>query len=532
MDALHGSDEFHTTPATHFSSSLSSFGLSRGSPHDDSSTGAALVQYPLYGSRRTPHTSYGISHGALTPSSKLVPLEARRTSLLGQPILPDVRASSQSLIREDAHTDFEIRDRGAGDDTDDEMSVSSPPRSTSATPCDIVPSPAADSLSMFARRSHGEVPHVLRNGTTSPLAVARLLRRERQSSPPFLQRRLFQTTGVKPSGEGIHSDANLSAIHLPEQMTEDCDDIAAGADGDRPESTWDAFSPGIVRRPVSRKPNLLPKSKSHLRVLSELHAEASSADLADVVSEAALHRLTVSGSRIPAPIQSSAVMSPSQQKATKARVSNRFPESIADEDIGDRMASDESSSEDVDAAEAGSDWGSTSHAGCGSDDEDEKRSSLWRTFRNGNVMPTAIPLAATRSPGSDRSRAEPDTTSLQHRSAKRKLGDDRFEPYATVFNKRRAISPAAMSPVATLASPLLSQTHAHISTPPPAPFTSLPMAIAPPALHSLSRSRAGSPAASSLSSSAGRAAMTFAALARDREIGDEAGDGLRNMSLG
>lgn len=161
---------------------------------------------------------------------------------------------------------------------------------------------------------------------------------------------------------------------------------------------------------------LKPKSKSHLRVLSQLQSETGPADLAEVMSEAALHRLTVASS-VP-PVRStpststnptSACALPSDGRlARSAPLGNRFPEQINDDEM-DRVPSPASSAEDgEEIGEAGSDWGGMSLGGYGTEDEDERRSAIWTGIRgSGSIsIPPPNNLSTGRSPGSERGRME------------------------------------------------------------------------------------------------------------------------------
>lgn len=163
---------------------------------------------------------------------------------------------------------------------------------------------------------------------------------------------------------------------------------------------------------------LQPKSKSHLRVLSQLQSESGPADLAEVMSEAALHRLSVASSVPPVrSTQSSATASlacplpPEGRLAKSAPLGNRFPEQANDDEM-DRVASPASSGEDGDdVGEAGSDWGGMSVGGYGTEDEDERRSAIWTGIRGsgsatGMTIPPPNSQSTGRSPGSERGKME------------------------------------------------------------------------------------------------------------------------------
>lgn len=324
--------------------------------------------------------------------------------------------------------------------------------------------------------------------------------------------------------------------------------------------------------------------------MSQLRNEDCPLDQLEINSEATLHRLSTSGAGLihrtsisgpvpPSPFQ------PGNNTSHSRPTPNRFPEQDEEELANN---SDISTGDELeiggleDIGEMGSDWGGIS-VGYGTEDEEEtarKASSVW-TIRGGGGGSAGLNVGAlgfgSRSPGSERGRAELEmqmqahnnspSTSIWHpavRPGKRKNADDRFEPYAQAF-KRRAVSPA--NSLGPLGSPVLSFTpSSSFPTPPPLSLQqqtssslSLPIQIPSPTFgshsffstlnygsNSTSRSRAGSPVPSSLSSSAGRSSymgngggggisMIFSGRAEREDAeknGKETGDTLGRMTLG
>ncbi|GAA6057889.1 hypothetical protein JCM3770_001820 [Rhodotorula araucariae] len=453
----------------------------------------------------------------------------------------------------------------------------------------------------------------------SPVTVARALQHGQKTPPPFLQRRLFKDdpgSGSAPeevvSGSGRSSRSGSSsdigipgvagktrAMRIAAMTTTAADDdeeieelsmVLSRSASAGPE---DAFE-RVVRRPVSRKPNLLPKPKSHLRILSELRSESSGDQ--EIVSEATLHRLSRAGASAVPSLRSSCPPSfdarPSATSASAPAAStssfparssqhprptpNRFPEQAAeDEDLLSHRtgggSSSSSNDDGDDVLEGGSDWGAMSVGGYATEEDEERRSNVvWNGIRSGpggNAVTVATLSGTGRSPHGDRRGMELETpfaapqtpsATLATRPGKRKMNDDRFEPYAHQAFKRRAVSPAASLSL----SPGFANPPTHHSsssstssrpTPPPLPMSSLgqsstadtqPVAIPSPSnsggahYHFFSsvsgagvgggggsgaagmRSRAGSPAAaSSLSSSTGRGFAAFAVSERHRPAG-------------
>ncbi|BGP56985.1 hypothetical protein JCM8202v2_004621 [Rhodotorula sphaerocarpa] len=468
----------------------------------------------------------------------------------------------------------------------------------------------------------------------SPVTIARALQVGQKTPPPFLARRLFKdgdasmqeesnsasgrssrsgsssdttapsaiSAGAGSTGTssgGVHAPrprmtratTTMATTHTPDE-DEEIEELSAVLSRSASAGPEDPFE-RVVRRPVSRKPNLLPKTKSHLRVLTELKTE-SSGDQAEIASEATLFRLsragavTVPGMRSSCPGSSALDPSrthahaPSSGHASTAGTRslpgsgsrpppNRFPEQIEEDDIlSSHRAQSSSSSNDGEmdeVAEAGSDWGAMSIGGYGTEEEEERRSNIvWNGIRGGpggSAVTVATPTGSTRSPNGSASRgmetdipfAAPQTPSVSAgtRRSKRKLNDDRFEPYAHQAFKRRAVSPAASLSLSPGFGP--STTHSATSTssssrptpPPPLGNSSLststlpatssqPVAIPSPpseiSHHQFfstvsgagTRSVANSPSAtaSSLSSSTGgglgRGFMSFALSDRHRPI--------------
>ncbi|KDE04331.1 hypothetical protein MVLG_05211 [Microbotryum lychnidis-dioicae p1A1 Lamole] len=479
----------------------------------------------------------------------------------------------------------------------------------------------APTESPHGRSRTPSLPSSVKHIPPSPAAIAKALsgQTEQKTPPPFLQRRLFGEDlnqmviegSRRSSSDGEASMAGVTnEMKLPTGPSNELNlmfrphDSRSGSGSGEEGNTARA---GVVRRAVSRKPNLLPKSKSHLRVLSEFRSESGPANLAEVLSEAALHRLSrsgaspITGSRSSiSSLNASSFPLPSTESATSTGLANRFPEQI--DDVDGAPSPPSSDGDDLALDEAGSDWGGTMSLGGyeteGEELEQRAKANLWTGFRNGN---SSNPVTSThsassgsnnggglggaalvtthsgRSPGSggmgEKKSMEmeaPQTPNWQSsaRLGKRKLNDDRFEPYAIAF-KRRAVSPAASSLSPSVASPLLSFTssttgllgstsssHISTSTPPAlasssATFSagSLPISIPSPTLGPThmsyfgTRSRAASPVPSSLSSSAGRGTGTGTAAGgflsfvgrlerEERNGGEKMGDEISRMSLG
>ncbi|GAA5947849.1 hypothetical protein JCM3775_003280 [Rhodotorula graminis] len=403
----------------------------------------------------------------------------------------------------------------------------------------------------------------------SPVTLARALQHGAKTPPPFLQRRLFKEDGThhhgggggvdetasgsgRSSRSGSSSDVGMSGVGgktramriaamtsalPPGDDDDEIDELSAVLSRSASAGPEDQFE-RVVRRPVSRKPNLLPKPKSHLRILSELRSESSGDQ--EIVSEATLHRLSRAGaSAVPpgrtgpapfdaraAPTSSSAPAASSTHPASFASraaqqqharpTPNRFPEQAGTEDedlLSHRMGGGSSSSSNDEAGdeaiEVGSDWGGAmSVGGYGTEDDEERRSNVvWNGIRSGpggNAVTVATPLSAgsmARSPHGDRRLLDyenpfaapqtPSTTFAASRPGKRKMGnDDRFEPYAHQAFKRRAVSPAAslsLSPGFAAAAASHASSSASTSSrptpPPPLPLSALgtqPVAIPSP----------------------------------------------------
>ncbi|GAA5973440.1 hypothetical protein JCM11641_006461 [Rhodosporidiobolus odoratus] len=480
------------------------------------------------------------------------------------------------------------------------------------------------------------------NVPPSPVTLARALQfgAGQKTPPPFLQRRLFKdareeemengrgrgsrsrsgssTSSVAPSsnakgngkgkGKGkatqpqqIAASALASAL-LDDAEGEDHEDyeieelsqtlrrsIRHGSGSGTGEDPNGGGGERVVRRPVSRKPNLLPKPKSHLRILTALQAESLPADSAEIASEATLHRLSRAGASCPSSLSGSASTSTSagleasfasssnsatilpsligagstEPLATAAFGSpfglpgagaslvagsaaigvgaggggfgggsrrppppNRFPEHAAergeDEDsdllLLHREVSSSGSSDGGGGGIAptggiggeGSDWGYMSDDERDREREERRNEVVWNGIRGrgrrGEVQIAFGGVAGHgvvgRSPrperlaggggaggggGMDVEFAMPQTPSSHvstqgGRPGKRKIHDDRFEPYANQAFKRRAVSPAAslsLSPgfhapqPPSAPSPCYSTYRSKNPTPPPIPPSSL-----------------------------------------------------------
>ncbi|GAA5879308.1 hypothetical protein JCM8547_000659 [Rhodosporidiobolus lusitaniae] len=465
--------------------------------------------------------------------------------------------------------------------------------------------PFSSSSAMTAAFPPGLFP--MPNIPPSPVTVARALQAGQKTPPPFLQRRLFKEA---PGGNGMEEDSasgrssrSGSSADLPNRGGmggKSTSSALASALLDEDEEIEEltltlsrsaSAGPGglegegggnVVRRPVSRKPNLLPKTKSHRRILDELRSETLPGDRTEIASEATLHRLSRAGAAAPRPppgslrsscppsmdtrpatasfsSSSSAVLPVGASAATFAAGAggsggaggnggrakpppNRFPEHAGedeDADLLDRDGMSSGSSNDGDQGSAaissavsvgggevgemaGSDWGGSvlGEGEMGEEERERKRGVMvWNGIRGGpgggsSVIMTGGTVSTSggvgRSPGGGERRmggggmevefATPQTPSFAARPGKRKINDDRFEPYAHQAFKRRAVSPAAslsLSPgyhssssAATAGPPSSSCTTGgigsffkHPTPPPPFPPSSLSLSISTATSH-------------------------------------------------
>ncbi|PWN51735.1 hypothetical protein IE53DRAFT_38774 [Violaceomyces palustris] len=261
---------------------------------------------------------------------------------------------------------------------------------------------------------------------------------------------------------------------------------ASGSGGNTPGS---AGRTGVVRRAVNRRGNLFPKDKGVLRVAASLQDEKRPED-SEIASEAKLQRRI--GEEFPMP------RTPRLNRASSPFLGGLFPspaqrwdddddESGLLEGVGFGQGADEiypSSEEDErDGTFQNSESGG---AGVDSDGETEmadgttasftgsvpisnnKRTNLWMGFRetkpHTRASPGADKLLRSRTPAGSLSgpghsfpmdiETSPHTTMISPgpwgRNAKRKMGDERYEPYATSAYKRRAVSPMTLFPSSTL----------------------------------------------------------------------------------
>ncbi|GAA5938818.1 uncharacterized protein JCM15063_004878 [Sporobolomyces koalae] len=316
-------------------------------------------------------------------------------------------------------------------------------------------------------------PTLFGNVPPSPITVARALQAGQKTPPAMFQRRLFKDDQHMVDGDGSNSEARSSrsgsssdvgAGSTPHfstrdkgkrratlsEMIQDEDNeieelsmgLSRSTSGSAQENEFD--SSRVVRRPVSRKPNLLPKPKSHLRVLSDLKSEsAPGGDLAaEIASEATLHRLSRSGASTVPPLRPASLSGGSNSHhhhhhfshndpttaysslpaggagaggagilSTSRPTPNRFPETIEDDDalLGSTISEPSSSDEDRDLddnlgdpdnggavltdLEIGSDWGGASTNGgyeTGPEDgpgnaleEARKMQIVWNGIRSG-----------------------------------------------------------------------------------------------------------------------------------------------------
>lgn len=258
----------------------------------------------------------------------------------------------------------------------------------------------------------------------SPVAVARAA--VQRTPPPFLQRRLFNGDEDVSSTSSSSSGRGMKITDPEEDFEIALDDVAGEVEIDSIGLGLSSTNERVVRRPVSRRPNLLPKPKSHLRVLSQLRAEDGPADSLEIASEATLHRLSRScASTVPVirpttgtPINpnSSGEVRPGSSSGGLSHskpTPNRFPEQAEDEE--EKREESEGSGEGE--AEDGSEFGGMS-MGYTTEDEDEQRKSvMWTGIRggsnggNGNFGLAAGPSSVRGSPGSERGKMEMDYNS-------------------------------------------------------------------------------------------------------------------------
>ena len=199
---------------------------------------------------------------------------------------------------------------------------------------------------------------------------------------------------------------------------------------------------------IVRRCCLKPKSKSHLRVLSELRSESAPADLsAEIASEATLHRLSRSGASTVPPLRPSSLPGGSSThphshhfdssgsslpsashnllNSAMRPTPNRFPEQAEEDDpllisqISENSSSDEDNVDQDDAGvtadlELGSDWGGASTNGGYETGPDEsgtnamnteeatrKMQMVWNGIRSGGGSKTSMNAAnMAKSPGS------------------------------------------------------------------------------------------------------------------------------------
>ncbi|GAA5840402.1 hypothetical protein JCM9279_007316 [Rhodotorula babjevae] len=560
----------------------------------------------------------------------------RRMSTLGQDV-PMTMTWDGDGDGGQQHHHLHHSHRGGGTATpngDDMMSMS-PAQGDS----DLVPPPHSTSMFRSTRSRSGSASSAMLLGGAnppssssqlfpltaippSPVTLARALQHGAKTPPPFLQRRLFKDDGPgggggamgvdetasgsgRSSRSGSSSDVGMSGVGgktramriatrtsalPPGDDDDEIDELSAVLSRSASAGPEDPFE-RVVRRPVSRKPNLLPKPKSHLRILSELRSESSGDQ--EIVSEATLHRLSRAGaSAVPpgrtgppstfdaraAPTSSSAPAASSTHPTSFASraaqqqharpTPNRFPEQAGTEDedlLSHRMGGGSSSSSNDEAGdeaiEVGSDWGAMSVGGELTEDDEERRSNVvWNGIRSGPggcAVTVATPLSAgsmARSPHGDRRLLDyenpfaapqtPSTTFAATRPGKRKMGnDDRFEPYAHQAFKRRAVSPAAslsLSPGFAAAASHASSSASTSSrpTPPPLPLSALgttqPVAIPSPSTsasqsqhHHFFHAVSGAPAPSGVGG-AGAAGTRSAA----SSLSSSTGRGLSAFSMG
>ncbi|GAA5959735.1 hypothetical protein JCM3765_000084 [Sporobolomyces pararoseus] len=599
------SSEAGSSNSSQFSSTWGAFGLAQ----PRSNLSMQLESHPIEGTSLFQRRSNSSSNSGGAGSAF-----GRRQSMLGvdSAMMDDEQELSTSLNRMGSGTGG-----GGGGGGDVSMSASFDP----VLPSNVFTMSSRSARSRSASESTSNHPFLppppplFGNVPPSPVSVARALQAGQKTPPGVFQRRLFNdhmvddgsNSEARSSRSGSSSDvgsmSNFSArdkgkrkATLSDMIQDEDDEIEELSMGlSRSTSGGDEMESRVVRRPVSRKPNLLPKPKSHLRVLSDLRSESSpGGDLAaEIASEATLHRLSRSGASTVPPLRPSTSLptgsstshnhshhhhhhlDPSSSSSVPSGnglgtggilsssrpTPNRFPEQVEEDDplLVSQLSESSSSDEDRDLddtgavadLEIGSDWGGASatggyetgpeDGGGGALEEARKMQMVWNGIRSGggskasmsahHASSSAANMA--KSPGSGGSRGmdlenpfnvpQTPSASFTSRPGKRKNIEDRFEPYSHAL-KRRAVSPAASS---LSLSPGFGASAANTSSSaiPITPLTStLPVPIPSPTLATSSlpshqnfftsihqttpgggsRSMAGSPIASSLSSSAGR----------------------------
>ncbi|GAA6016323.1 hypothetical protein JCM11491_006815 [Sporobolomyces phaffii] len=310
-----------TTPATtNFSSTWGAFGLAQ----PRSNLTMQLESHPidqtsLFQRRSASSTAAGAGNAGSGGGGSAF---GRRQSMLG------VGASDSAMMDDDLELSSSLNRLGG----DVSMSASFDPVLPSNVFTMSSRSARSRSASESASNQHPfqppPPPPLFGNVPPSPVTVARALQAGQKTPPAVFQRRLFKddhmvddgsTSEARSSRSGSSSDVgsmtNFSArdkgkrrATLSDMLQDEDDEIEELSVGlSRSTSGTDEADARVVRRPVSRKPNLLPKPKSHLRVLSDLRSESSpGGDLAaEIASEATLHRLSRSGASTVPPLRPS-----------------------------------------------------------------------------------------------------------------------------------------------------------------------------------------------------------------------------------
>ncbi|GAA5885795.1 hypothetical protein JCM16303_006067 [Sporobolomyces ruberrimus] len=441
-------------PSTSFSSSWGAFGLAQPRSNLTMQLESHPIEQTSIFQRRSNSSSNGQGAGSAF---------GRRQSMLGlDSAMIDDEELASSLTRMGA--------TGTGGDM-----------SMSASIDKILPSSSMYTMSSRSARSRSASesashhpfqppPPLFGNVPPSPVTVARALQAGQKTPPAIFQRRLFKdehmvddgsNSEARSSRSGSSSDvgsmnnfpardkgkrrATLSDMLQDED--EEIEELSVGLS--RSTSGVDEMDSRVVRRPVSRKPNLLPKPKSHLRVLSDLRSESSpGGDLAaEIASEATLHRLSRSGASTVPPLRpstslpagssgshgphhhsshhhhhidpSSSTSLPAANGGSTTGVTtlsasrptpNRFPEQAEEDDplLVSQLSESSSSDEDRELEDAGvaadleigSDWGGASatggyetgpeDGGGGAMEEARKMQMVWNGIRSGGGSRTSV----------------------------------------------------------------------------------------------------------------------------------------------
>ncbi|GAA5897234.1 uncharacterized protein JCM6883_006626 [Sporobolomyces salmoneus] len=545
---------------TNFSSSWGAFGLAQ--PRSNVSLlSMQLESHPidqtsLFQRRSNSSGNGNGGNGGSVGGSAL----GRRQSMLG---------TDSAMMDEDQELSSSLNRMGSGDIS---MSASFDP----VLPSNVFTMSSRSARSRSASESTSNHPFLpppppplFGNVPPSPVTVARALQAGQKTPPAVFQRRLFKddhmvddgsNSEARSSRSGSSSDvgslSNFSArdkgkrrATLSDMLQDEDEEIEELSMGlSRSTSGGDEVDARVVRRPVSRKPNLLPKPKSHLRVLSDLRSESSpGGDLAaEIASEATLHRLSRSGASTVPPLRPSTSLPASTSSqhhhhhhfdpsssasvpsgsalgtgggilSSSRPTPNRFPEQAEEDDpllvsqISESSSSDEDRDLDETGAtadlEIGSDWGGASatggyetgpeDGGGGALEEARKMQMVWNGIRSGGGSRTSVSahhganssVSVAKSPSGGSSRGmdfENPFNIPQTPSASFTSRPGKRKNIEDRFEPySHALKRRAVSPAASSLSPGFGATNPS-STLPHATSTTLPVPIPSPTLSTIS----------------------------------------------